>query len=60
MSNSKFLEEILHDAHNLGIFNEVLDEVKKLRLESSRKYLDLTEIYEVAIQNVKKKLKKTD
>lgn len=60
MSNSEFLEEILHDAHDLGIFDEVLDEVKKLRSESNRKYLDLTEVYETAIQNVKKKLKKID
>ena len=58
MSNSKFLEEILHEAHNLGFFDELLDEVKKIRLNSSKKYLDLYEVYETAYQNIQKKIKK--
>lgn len=60
MSNSKFLEEILYECHKLGIFDQVLIEVKKLRLEPSKKYLDLSEVYEMAYHNIKKNIEKID
>lgn len=56
MSNSKYLEEILHECHQLGIFDQVLNEVRKIRMESSKKYLDLTEVYEMAYNKVKKNI----
>ena len=46
------MEEILYKVHELGVFEEFMEEVKKLRIDN--KYKSPVEIYETALENVVK------
>jgi hypothetical protein len=46
------MEEILYRVHELGLFEEFIEEVKKLRINN--KYKSAIEIYETALENVLK------
>jgi len=46
-------EDWLYEAHSLGIRDEVLNEVKKIREDSP--HMELNDIYETAFNQVKKR-----
>lgn len=47
------MEEILYKAHELGVFDEFMEEVKKVR--NDNKFKNRYEIYEIALENILKK-----
>lgn len=54
---SNSLEDLLYEIHNLGVFDEVLEEVRKIKIENT--YLSIGDLYERAFELVlKKKLEK--
>ena len=46
-------EDWLYEAHSLGIRNEVLNEVKKIRQDYP--HMEFNDIYEIALNQVKKR-----
>lgn len=47
------MEEILYKAHELGVFEELMEEVKKIR--AANEFKSRLDIYEIALENVLKK-----
>jgi|TARA_R110000796_G_scaffold16905_4_gene52439 prophage maintenance system killer protein len=52
------LEDILYEAFNEGIRDEVLLEVSRLRKENAKKYYESRDVFELAIMNVRLKKEK--
>ena len=52
------LEDILYEAFNEGIRDEVLLEVSRLRKENDKKYYESRDVFELAIMNVRLKKEK--
>lgn len=50
---SNNLEDLLYEIHNKGVFDEVLEEVKKIKIENT--YLSIGDLYERAFELVLKK-----
>jgi hypothetical protein len=48
MSNSAYFEDLLYEAHQNGVFNELIEKVKEIKTEFP--YLDRTEAYERALK----------
>lgn len=48
------MEEILYKAHELGIFEQFMEEVKELR--KIHIFKDTLELYETALENILKKI----
>jgi hypothetical protein len=48
MTNSEFIEEILHDAHTLGIVSEVFDIASSLQSSG----VDATSAYDIAFRRI--------
>lgn len=53
---SNNLEELLYEIHDLGVFDEVMEEVKKIKIENT--YLSIGDLYERAFEMVLKKKSK--
>lgn len=47
------MEEILYKAHELGVFEELMEEVKKIR--AANEFKSRLDIYEMALENILKK-----
>jgi hypothetical protein len=48
MTNSEFIEEILHDAHTLGIVSEVFEMANGLQSSG----IDITSSYDIAFRRL--------
>tara|TARA_R110002020_G_scaffold113236_2_gene260290 strand:- start:31267 stop:31623 length:357 start_codon:yes stop_codon:yes gene_type:complete len=54
------IEDIMYEAHKMGIKKEVFDKVGELRKEKKHKYTPLNEVYELAFEKVKNNDKGVD
>lgn len=55
MTNEKLIEELLWEAHDLGIHNEVMELSKKFQEKNSR-----VDAIQIALLEIKSKLKNTN
>jgi len=51
------IEDILYEAHYLGLRTEVIDEVSKVRNEEKNKHTSISDLYEKAFERTKIKKK---
>ena len=47
------IEEVLYEAHNLGIRLEVMNEFSKSKSKEKNKYKSLPDLYEKALEKIK-------
>jgi hypothetical protein len=52
------IEDILYEAHYLGLRDEVINEVSNVRNEEKNKYTPLSDLYEKALKKTKIKKKR--
>jgi hypothetical protein len=50
MSNEAFIEEILFESHQKGIFDELIEKVREIRKEFP--HIDRYEAYEIALKTI--------
>ena len=51
------IEEIVYQAHELGIREELFNQISKMRGKDKYRYTPLNDMYEIAIQKVKERKK---
>ena len=51
------IEEIVYQAHELGIREELFNQISKMRGKDKYRYTPLNDMYEIALQKVKKREK---
>lgn len=51
------IEEIVYQAHELGIREELFNQISKMRDKDKYRYTPLNDMYEIALQKVRKKEK---
>lgn len=51
------IEEIIYEAYELGIREELLNRVSKMRGKDKYRYTPLNDMYEIALQKVRKREK---
>lgn len=54
------IEEVLYEAHSLGLREDVFEKVGKMKSKEKYKYVELSVIYEKAFSKVKEKSKKLE
>ena len=56
LTSSDLLEELLFEAHNLGVLEELRDEVSKINIKPTPTAYNLLPIYEDVFSDIKKRL----
>jgi len=51
------IEDILYEAHSLGLREKVFEKVGKMKIKEKYKYVELSTVYEKAFLKVKEKSK---
>ena len=52
------IEDVVYEAYDLGLRDEVFNKVLTLKKEKKHKYTQLSDLYEIALFESKKQLKK--
>lgn len=52
------IEDVVYEAYDLGLKDEVFTKVSNLKKEKKHKYTELSDLYDLALLESKKQLKK--
>lgn len=52
------IEDVVYEAYDLGLKDEVFSKVSTLKKEKKHKYTELSDLYDLALLESKKQLKK--